>query len=33
MDSLVAGGDLAAPLADITVVYNNNFVKAWNTLP
>lgn len=32
-DSLVSGGDLAAPMADISVAYSNAFVTAWNTLP
>ena len=32
-DSLVTGGDLAAPMADISVAYSNAFVEAWNTLP
>jgi NitT/TauT family transport system substrate-binding protein len=32
-DNLVAAGDLAAPLPDLSVVYTNDFVEAWNTLP
>jgi NitT/TauT family transport system substrate-binding protein len=32
-DNLVAAGDLETPLADISVVYSNAFVEAWNTLP
>lgn len=32
-DSLVTGGDLAAPMPDISVAYSNAFVEAWNTLP
>ncbi len=29
-DSLVAGGDLAAPLDDLTAAYTNEFIEGWN---
>ncbi|PWK59146.1 ABC transporter substrate-binding protein [Roseicyclus mahoneyensis] len=32
-DNLVASGELDAPIADLSVVYTNAFVDAWNTLP
>lgn len=32
-DSLVDSGELAEPLPDLSVVYTNAFVEAWNTLP
>ena len=32
-DNLVASGDLPAALPDVSVVYSNAFVEAWNTLP
>lgn len=32
-DNLVASGELSAPVADVSVLYSNDFVEAWNTLP
>lgn len=29
-DSLVAGGDLSAPLDDLTAAYTNEFIEGWN---
>ncbi|NNU80093.1 ABC transporter substrate-binding protein [Halovulum dunhuangense] len=32
-DNMVASGELEAPLPDLSVVYTNEFVEKWNTLP
>lgn len=32
-DSLLSAGDLSAPLPNLSAIYTNAFVEAWNTLP